>query len=336
MSDNKGTEKKNAVTTEIAIIDEHTIRDMIYEVRGEKVMLDFELAEIYGYSTTAFNQQVKNNIEKFEGDDFCFYLTKEEFKNLISKKLTSSWGGRRKPPRAFTESGLYMLMTVLRGELATRQSRALIRAFRAMKDYIVETQGMITERDILRLSVQTAENTDAIRKLESEMATKDDLQKFMVNFSESYIGREFLILDGKMIEAEVAYRGIYEKAKKTIYIVDNYIGSRTLLLLREVPKKVKVIIFSDNLGYGKLTLAEFTTFQNEYPDVDITFKRTNGKFHDRFIVLDYKAKSEKIYHCGCSSKDAGGRTTAIAQSSCEEMYHPMVDGLLGNGTLRLR
>ena len=139
-----------------------------------------------------------------------------------------------------------------------------------------------------------------------------------------------------MIEAEVAYRGIYAKAKKTIYIVDNFIGSKTLLLLREVPNKVKVTIFSDNLGYGKLTLAEFTTFQNEYPDVDITFKRTNGKFHDRFIVLDYKAKSEKIYHCGCSSKDAGGRTTAITQSSCEEMYHPMVDGLLGNGTLRLR
>ena len=89
---------------EIAVIDENTIRDKIYVVRGVQVMLDFELAEIYGYSTTAFNQQVKNNAEKFEGDDFCFYLTSEEFKNLISKNLTSSWGGRRKPPQAFTES----------------------------------------------------------------------------------------------------------------------------------------------------------------------------------------------------------------------------------------
>ena len=107
---------KEETSTEIAVINEHIIRDKIYEVRGMKVMLDFELAEIYGYSTTAFNQQVKNNIAKFEGEDFCFYLTQEEFKILISKNLTSSWGGRRKPPRAFTESGLYMLMTVLKGQ----------------------------------------------------------------------------------------------------------------------------------------------------------------------------------------------------------------------------
>ena len=79
------------------------------------------MAEIYGYTTTRFNEQVNNNIEKFEGEDFCFYLTQDEFKNLISKKSISSWGGRRKPPRAFTESGLYMLMTVLRGDLATKQ-----------------------------------------------------------------------------------------------------------------------------------------------------------------------------------------------------------------------
>ena len=138
LSREKNTEEK---ITEIAIIDEFTIRDKIYEVRGMKVMLDFELAEIYGYTTSRFNEQVTNNNEMFEGDDFCFYLMQEEFKelkNLISKKSTSSWGDRRKPPRAFTESGIYMLMTVLRGELATKQSRALIRIFRAMKDYMSE------------------------------------------------------------------------------------------------------------------------------------------------------------------------------------------------------
>lgn len=93
---------------EIAIVEESTIRNKIYEVRGMKVMLDFELAEIYGYSTTAFNQQVKNNAEKFEGDDFSFYITPEEFRILISKNLTSSWGGRRESTRIFTESGIYV------------------------------------------------------------------------------------------------------------------------------------------------------------------------------------------------------------------------------------
>ena len=92
--------------TEVAIVSEENIHEKIYVIRGQKVMLDFELAEIYGYTTTRFNEQVKNNIEKFD-DDFMFELTKEEFENLMSKKSTSSWGGRRKLPKVFTEQGIY-------------------------------------------------------------------------------------------------------------------------------------------------------------------------------------------------------------------------------------
>ena len=98
-------------------------------------MLDADLAEIYGYSTGAFNQQVKNNIEKFD-DDFRFQITQTEFSGLISKFLISNRGGTRKMPYAFTEQGIYMLMTVLKGEQATAQSKALIRLFKQMKDYI--------------------------------------------------------------------------------------------------------------------------------------------------------------------------------------------------------
>ena len=103
---------------------------MIYIIRGQKVMLDFELAEIYGYETRTFNQQVKNNINKFD-EDFRFQLSKNEWDEiLMSKKLISSWGGSRKLPYAFTEQGIYMLMTVLKGDLATKQSIALIDAFK--------------------------------------------------------------------------------------------------------------------------------------------------------------------------------------------------------------
>ena len=89
---------------------ERTLKDKIYTIRGQRVMLDSDLAEIYGYSTKAFNQQVKNNIEKFD-EDFRFQLTNEEAENLRSKILTSSWGGSRYLPYAFTEQGIYMLMT---------------------------------------------------------------------------------------------------------------------------------------------------------------------------------------------------------------------------------
>ena len=136
-----------------AIIAEKTIRDKIYTIRGIKVMLDFELAEIYGYETKNFNRQVKNNAERFDGDDFMFRLTKSEMeelsrcKNFTLIQTKGIKGGRSNMPYAFTEQGVYLLMTVLRGELAVRQSRSLVRAFKAMKDYIVDNHALISQHD---------------------------------------------------------------------------------------------------------------------------------------------------------------------------------------------
>ena len=100
---------------DIQILDKQTIESMIYTIRGQKVMLDFDLARIYGYSTKAFNQQVERNIEKYL-DRYRFKLTREEeIHNLRSQNVTSSWGGQRYSPYAFTEQGIYKLMTVLKG-----------------------------------------------------------------------------------------------------------------------------------------------------------------------------------------------------------------------------
>ena len=122
---------------ELTIIEltEENIESMIYEIRGQKVMLDFDLARIYGYTTRDFNNQVKHNIERFDSD-FRFQLTKEEvaqisvWKNSTAIMQTKGTkGGRTTLPYAFTEQGIYMLMTVLKGELAVKQSKALIRLF---------------------------------------------------------------------------------------------------------------------------------------------------------------------------------------------------------------
>ena len=125
----------------LAIADERDIRGRIYMLRGRQVMLDSDLAEIYGYTTKAFNQQVRRNIEKFP-DDFMFQLTEDELSILSSRSqivTLNSSGNKRGAnikylPHAFTEQGVYMLMTVLKGDLATRQSMALIRLFKNMKD----------------------------------------------------------------------------------------------------------------------------------------------------------------------------------------------------------
>ena len=162
---------------EIVIVDNKTIQEKIYLIRGQKVMLDSDLAEIYGYETKNFNRQVKNNIEKFEGEDFMFQLTENEFENLRCKNFTSSWGGSRYLPNAFTEQGIYMLMTVLRGELAIRQSRALIRTFKQMKDFIIENQDFISSKELVQIAVQTNQNTKDIAEIKSQMATKEDLKR---------------------------------------------------------------------------------------------------------------------------------------------------------------
>ena len=340
----KSIEEKS---TEIAIIDEQSIRDKVYEVRGVKVMLDFELAEIYGYTTKAFNQQVKNNIEKFD-DDFRFQLTKEELEVILrSKKMTSSWGGSRYLPWCFSEGGVYMLMTVLKGELATRQSKALIRAFKAMKDYIVETQGIVSQRDMLRLSLQTNENAESIRRLQLRLGEQqkivvgqqEDIAPFIEPFELPEDAKEFLFREGKPFKADVAYMDIYSKATKSIYLIDNYINIKTLRLLQNVRPGVAVTVFSDNIR-NHLHASDYEDFQVEFPSIPVTFITTGGIMHDRFIVLNYDEADERRFHCGASSKDAAVRlTTAITELMSGDMkkqMHELIDRMKENSSLELR
>lgn len=133
------------------IVDESSLKDKIYTIRGQQVMLDFDLAEIYGYTTKAFNQQVKNNIERFP-DDFRFQLTRIEVEELSRSKILTSMqtagikGGRAYLPYVFTEQGVYMLMSILNGNLATSQSITLIRLFKSMRDYLIENQPFLKQK----------------------------------------------------------------------------------------------------------------------------------------------------------------------------------------------
>ena len=235
---------------EIVIMEERSLQDKVYNIRGMLVMLDFELAELYGYTTKAFNQQVKNNIKKFDAD-FRFELSKEEWSNLKSKILTASWGGRRTIPYAFTEQGIYMLMTVLRGDLAIEQSKKLIRMFKHMKDYISDNPVLFTNSDILELSAETKDNTLSIQRIEKNMLTKADLPEFMKLFDQGIQNEEVLILDGQPFKADVAYQKIYRSAKKSIIIVDDYINLKTLHHLVEAKPGVKLTIITNTSNTAK-------------------------------------------------------------------------------------
>ena len=349
--DEKVAEAENE-KQEIILINEETIQSKIYIVRGQKVMLDVDLAAIYGYETKNFNRQVKNNKTKFEGDDFMFQLTKDEWENLRCKNFTSSWGGSRYLPLAFTEQGIYMLMTVLRGDLATKQSRALIRTFKQMKDYIIENQDLIVEREYLQLSMQISQNIHTTMELRSDLnevedqmaevmdrlsnvVTRSELSEVMNEFGEPHMKRGYLVLNGNPFKADVVYDEIYRQAKKSIFIVDNYIGLKTLEKLINIHDEVDVSIFSDNLVKG-LRQSTFDDFSKEYPNLKIQLFHSGGIFHDRYIILDYGTNDEKIFLCGASSKDAGGRITSILEDPDRKKYEPMIKDLLKNKKLVLK
>lgn len=350
----KGMEKMDK-KDEIMLVNQESLAEKIYIIRGQKVMLDFELAEIYGYETKRFNEQVKNNIEKFD-DDFRFQLTKEEWENLRSKISTSNLetgsGGRRYLPYVFSEAGIYMLMTVLKGELAVKQSKALIRTFKQMKDYIVENQGLIGQREFLQLSMQITSNVVEMQDLRRDLMNvedkvaglvdnlgsvvhKSELSELILDLSNPQLKYGFLLLNGEPIEANLAYKDIYSIAKKSIYIVDNYIGVKTLVLLKDIPSSVEITIFSENVGKGLHTL-EYQDFCKEYPFRKIKFQKSGGEFHDRYIIIDWNTDKQRIYHCGASSKDAGQRITTISEVVDQVVYADLINKLLKNPILKLK
>ena len=292
-------------TKELITIND--IRSKVYIIRGQQVMLDKDLAEIYGYEVKKLNQQVKRNIERFP-EDFMFRLSNSEIDSVRSQIVTSrkkdffagQEGGRRYLPYAFTEQGIYMLATVLRGELAEQQSIFIMRTFREMRHYIRQNQ------------------VDSIQK---------DVTILADNFITDKDKKNFVIYKGQKLEADIAYIEIYQQAKKSIYVVDDYMNAKSLQHLSQKAEGVEVVLFTENGkgGKGFLTKSLVTDFQNEYPALRI---KPNPDCHDRLIVLDYGEETELVYHCGASSKDAGKKLCAINQITETSIIHPVIDRLL--------
>ena len=186
----------------------------------------------------------------------------------------------------------------------------------------VDTRLTAVERqvDFFVNTVHSAQN----QKIEQ---LSNDVQKVMENFIDPTTYKHFLIFDGQKLEADVAYIKIYGMAKKSIFIIDNYVGVKTLDLLRGIAKNMSVHIFSEQWGDEKITPAIKADFEKARPDVSLKIDRPSRKFHDRYVFLDYGLPSEKLFLCGASSKNAGNKVTTIMQIECPEMYHPIVEEL---------
>lgn len=213
--------------TELMTVD--NICNRVYIIRGQQVMLDYDLADIYGYEVKRLNEQVKRNVARFP-DDFMFQLTKEEIPDEFSKSqfatLNESGDKRgtniKKMPYAFTEQGIYMLATVLRGELAEQQSIFIMRAFREMRHYIKQNQQFVTHAEmclvtakVSDIAVQVTGITDWKKKTEKDI---EKIQKSIDTLNESFVSdkdfRNFVIYKGQKFEADAAYIDIYHSSSK--------------------------------------------------------------------------------------------------------------------------
>ena len=318
------------------------IYNRVYIIRGQQVMLDYDLAEIYGYEVKALNQQVKRNIDRFP-EDFMFQLKKEEVPDEYSKSqivTLNEKGDKRgtnikKMPYAFTEQGIYMLATVLKGKLAEQQSIFIMRAFREMRHYIKQNQQFVTQSEmrlvtarVSEISVQMASMSDRQKKTEQKV---QDIQRSIDTINENFVSdkdfKNFVIYKGQKFEADAAYIDVYQQANTSIYVVDDYMNTKTLQLLSQKKQGVEVILFTEN-GHGRkgfLTTAVVNDFINQYPPLRI---KANPDCHDRLIILDYGLPTEQAYHCGASSKDAGKKLCAINKIENTEMIPPVIDNLL--------
>ncbi len=292
---------------QISILEENSIRSKIHVIRGQQVMLDFDLAQIYGYETRRFNEQVKNNQKRFD-EDFRFQLTKEEFKglNLMSKFSTSSWGGTRKLPYAFTEQGIYMLMTVLKGDLAVTQSKMLIRTFKEMKHFIQNNSHIFAELDNIKK-----------RLLESDLHHKETDIKIKELFSlmDKYNIKETqgVFFQGQIFDAYAKFESFLTAAKKEIILIDNYVDLSILQRLAKKKKGVNVTIYT--APKTKLTAQDVQIFNAQYPT--LTLNHTT-KTHDRFLIID----NSTIYHIGASLKDLGKKCFGF--SVLDSSFIPMI------------
>lgn len=315
------------------------IQKSVYLIRGEQVMLDKDLAEIYGYEVKAFNQQVKRNLSRFPAD-FMFQLTREELPERLKSQFVTlnSSGNKRghnikKLPYAFTEQGIYMLAAVLHGELAEQQSIYIMRAFREMRHIIQQNRQIIAPLESLRLQVESlvrrSKDDDLWReKTDSSIkAIEERIEVLGENFISSENIKEIVIYKNEKFEADEAYADIFTQAKKTIYVIDDYVNIKTLSLLKHKKRGVDVILFTENKGsgYGKLSKEEIDDFNNEYPHLTL---KPNHECHDRFIILDYKEKTEAVFHCGASAKDAGSKVCGINRIENGSLLYPVIDKLL--------
>ena len=281
---------------------ENKVESLIRVNRGQQVMLDRDLAELYGVETRRLNEQVKRNIERFP-EDFMFQLTQNEFDNLKSQFATSSWGGVRKLPYAFTEQGVAMLSGVLKSSTAVEANIRIMRAFVSMRHFMVNNAAIFQRLETIEFN-QLESNKVQAKILAHQEVQDHRIDEIFRRLDEGmYKPKQGIFFDNQIYDAYSFVSELVKSAKQRIILIDNYVDETVLTLLDKRGENVSATIYT--LQVSRQFRLDVDRHNSQYPPIEVdVFRRS----HDRFLCID-----DTVYHVGASIKDLGKKWFAFSK-----------------------
>ena len=283
-------------TQVVTVSDDGNIQALIKTIRGVQVILDRDVASLYGVVTGALNRQVKRNEERFP-EDFMFRLSVEEWNNLKCQIGISSWGGDRQLPYAFTENGIAMLSSVLRSPTAIEVNIRIMRAFSAMRRFLLANAQMFQR-------IETVEKR--------QIATDAKVDSILQRLDAAETPLQGVFYNGQFWDARALVLSLVSRAKRSLILIDNWANTEVLDLFAKKRKGVRFTIFTSehydkkHVPHHKISPADVTTFNAQYPKLAVRYNET---FHDRFLIIDDK----ELYLIGASLKDLGSKCFAFTK-----------------------
>ena len=246
-----------------------------------------DIAEIYGIETKRLNEQVRRNYSRFPGD-FMIQLTKAEFAHLRSQNATANWSMRRSLPYAFTELGVSMLSSVLTSEVAIQANVQIMRAFAAMRRFLVS-------------------NAQVFQRLEDleykQIATEQRVERLYEKLEEGNLKpSQGIFYDCQIFDAYNFVCSLIKQATREVVLLDNYLDETVLTMLDKREFGVSATIYTKKIE-PQLRL-DITKHNSQYPKIEV---KEFNKAHDRFLIID-----DKVYHIGASLKDLGKKWFAFS------------------------
>ena len=292
-------EKREGLAKEIS---EDTIKNLIYVIRGQQVILDSDLAILYQVETGALNRAVKRNIKRFP-EEFCFQLTNVEYENLrcqigISSLEDGQYGGRRYMPYVFTEQGIAMLSAILRSEVAIKVSIHIMKTFVHLRRYLVQ-ETLLFEK-VNNLEINQIE--EKIKRKQFEEKTEKRFEEVFDYIASHEESSQKIFFEGQIYDAFSLLVDLVCKAEKKLVLVDNYVDITTLNILSKKKTNVEAVVYT--VKKTKLSKKDIDNFNQQYSTLKVEYTEV---FHDRFLIID----GRYAYHIGASIKDAGKKCFGI-------------------------